>query len=174
MNISRAIAVAALMICALPAQAQAPIDVCFRPGPVACDDMIVKEILSAKISVLVQAYRFTNKEIAAALIAAKKRKVDVRVIMDAGQRSEKYSSLDFLVHSGIPTMIADTPGGLQHNKVIVIDDKSVITGSYNFTKSAETRNAENMLIIRDQATIAKYRANWINQWNTSMPYARRN
>lgn len=169
----RSAAVAALILCALPAHAQAPIDVCFRPGPVACDDMIVREILAAKTSVLVQAYSFTNKDIAAALVAAKKRRVDVRVIMDAGQRSEKYSSLDFLVHSGIPTGLAETPGGLQHNKVIIVDDRAVITGSYNFTKSAETRNAENLLIIRDAPTISKYRANWINQWSTSKPYAAR-
>lgn len=173
MMIVKSVVIAAALFVAVPALAQAPIDVCFRPGPRACDNVIVDHLSSAKKTVLVQAYSFTHKEIAAALVAAKKRGVDVRAILDAGQRSERYSSLDFLANSGIPTSVVEMPGHF-HNKSIVIDDQVVITGSYNFTTSAETRNAENVLFIRDASLAAKYRGNWIDNWKLSKPYARRN
>jgi phosphatidylserine/phosphatidylglycerophosphate/cardiolipin synthase-like enzyme len=60
---------------------------------------------------------------------------------------------------GIPTWI-DARHAIAHNKVMVIDGATVITGSFNFTKAAEEHNAENMLVIRDEALAAKYTANW--------------
>lgn len=60
----------------------------------------------------------------------------VEVILDKSQRTEKYSSADLLAHAGIPTYI-DTKHQIAHNKIIIIDTKRVLTGSFNFTKNAE-------------------------------------
>ncbi len=119
----------------------------------------MREIDAAKTTILVQAYSFTSAPIAKALVEAHKRGVDVRVILDKSQRTEKYSEADFLHNVGIPTWI-DAKHAIAHNKVIVIDGETVITGSFNFTKAAEEHNAENMLVIRDSALAAKYAANW--------------
>ena len=132
---------------------------------------MVRELDAAKATVLVQAYSFTSAPIAKALVDAHKRGVKVEVILDKSQRTEKYSEADFLAqHAGIPTAI-DAQHAIAHNKVMIIDDETVITGSFNFTKAAEENNAENLLVIRDQALAAKYTANWKAHAEHSEVYA---
>jgi phosphatidylserine/phosphatidylglycerophosphate/cardiolipin synthase-like enzyme len=124
-----------------------------------CTEAVVDALNQATNSVLVQAYSFTSAPIAKAIVDAHRRHVQVTVILDKSQRTEKYSSADFLRNSGVATFI-DSAHAIAHNKVMVIDDGTVITGSFNFTKAAEENNAENLLIVRDAALAAKYRANW--------------
>ena len=135
-----------------------------------CTGAIIKELDRANTSVLVQAYSFTSAPIAKALRNAHKRGVKVEVILDKSQRTQKYSSADFLANSGIPTMI-DAEHAIAHNKVMVIDGEVVITGSFNFTRAAEERNAENLLVIRDKALAAKYLKNWQEHAQHSEVYA---
>jgi len=124
-----------------------------------CTDAIVESLADARKTVLVQAYSFTSARIARALIDAKGRGVDVRAILDKSQAGQRYSSADFLANSGVPTKI-DRAHAIAHNKVMVIDGETVITGSFNFTKAAESHNAENLLIMRDKELAARYTANW--------------
>ena len=124
-----------------------------------CTEAVVETLSKAKASVLVQAYSFTSAPIAEALVNAKKRGVRVQVILDDSQRTEKYSSATFLLHAGVPTLI-DPKHAIAHNKVMVIDGHIVITGSFNFTKSAEESNAENLLVINDAEMARKYIENW--------------
>jgi len=152
-----------LISCVLPfhSEAQSPSpswSVYFSPTG-GCTEAIIKELNQAKISILVQAYSFTSAPIAKALLNAHKRGVKVEVILDKSQRKEKYSSADFLANSGIPTLI-DADHAITHNKVMIIDGEVVITGSFNFTKAAEEKNAENLLVIRDKALAEKYIENW--------------
>jgi phosphatidylserine/phosphatidylglycerophosphate/cardiolipin synthase-like enzyme len=143
-----------------PPQAQAlpPIEVYFSPKG-GCTEAVVKEIDAAQTTILVQAYSFTSVPIAKALVDAHKRGVKIQVILDKSQRTEKYSSADFVQHAGIPIRI-DDKHAIAHNKVMVIDGQIVITGSFNFTKAAEESNAENLLVIRDKEIADKYAANW--------------
>jgi phosphatidylserine/phosphatidylglycerophosphate/cardiolipin synthase-like enzyme len=125
-----------------------------------CTDAVISALGTAKKTILVQAYSFTSAPIAEALVEAKKRGVDVQVILDKSQRTEKYSGATFLANSGIPVFI-DADHKIAHNKVMVIDGQTVITGSFNFTKSAETGNAENVLLILHAPELAmKYTENW--------------
>jgi phosphatidylserine/phosphatidylglycerophosphate/cardiolipin synthase-like enzyme len=105
-----------------------PIQVFFSPKG-GCTEAVVKELSAAKTSVLVQAYSFTSTPIAKALLEAHKRGVQVQVILDKSQRTEKYSEADFLVNVGIPTRI-DAQHAIAHNKIMVIDGATVITGSF--------------------------------------------
>ena len=146
-------------------------EVYFSPNG-GCTDAIVKALGDAKTSVLVQAYSFTSAPIAKALVDAHKRGVDVQVILDKSQRSEKYSSADFVAHAGIPTYI-DAKHKIAHNKIMVIDGQVVITGSFNFTKSAESENAENLLIINSTDLAVKYTKNWQEHLGHSERYAGR-
>lgn len=75
--------------------------------------------------------------------------MDVKVILDRSNRSDRHSQLSYLKSSVIPFKI-DEPSGIAHNKVIIIDESKVITGSYNFSKAAYTRNTENVLILSDK------------------------
>jgi phosphatidylserine/phosphatidylglycerophosphate/cardiolipin synthase-like enzyme len=145
--------------------------VCFTPGT-NCTERIVNAIGEAKTSILVQAYSFTSAPIAKALLDAHRRGVRVEVILDKSQRSEKYSAADFLANQGVPTMI-DAEHAISHNKVMIIDNELVITGSFNFTKAAQKKNAENVLIIRDKALADQYSQNWQVHAQHSQPYVGR-
>lgn len=134
------------------------VQTCFTPGE-NCTAEIVTEISRAQHSVLVQAYSFTSAPIAKALVDAKKRGVDVRAILDKSQRTEKYSGADFLANSGVLVRIDDRHA-IAHNKVMVIDGETVITGSFNFTKAAQEKNAENLLVLHDRGPAARYAENW--------------
>ena len=133
---------------------------------------IVRELNQARQSVYVQAYSFTSAPIARALLRAQQRGVAVAAILDKSQQTEKYSAADFLAHAGIQTMI-DSAHAIAHNKVMVIDEQTVITGSFNFTRAAEEKNAENLLVIRDARLAARYLANWREHAAHSQVYAGR-
>jgi phosphatidylserine/phosphatidylglycerophosphate/cardiolipin synthase-like enzyme len=125
-----------------------------------CTQAVVDALNGAKKTILVQAYSFTSAPIAKALAEAKHRGVDVRVILDKSQRTERYSGATYLVNEGIPTFI-DAAHKIAHNKVMVIDGQTVITGSFNFTKAAESGNAENVLLILHAPELAaRYTAHW--------------
>jgi len=104
---------------------------------------------------LVQAYSFTSEPIAQALIEAhNKWGVKVEVVLDNRCPTEKGSKTDKVAKSGIPTWI-DREHPKAHNKIIIIDGKTVITGSFNFSKVAEEENAENLLIIKNQPELVR-------------------
>ena len=124
-----------------------------------CTEAVVEQLTKAKSNVLVQAYSFTSEPIAKALVDAHKRGVHVEVILDKSQRTEKYSEADFIAHAGIRTLI-DAKHAIAHNKIMVIDGDTVITGSFNFTKAAEERNAENLLVIEHSVLVKQYTDNW--------------
>ena len=124
-----------------------------------CTEAIIRELNKAKSTVLVQAYTFTSAPIAKALLNAHRKGVKVEVILDKSQRTQKYSSATFLYNQGIPVKI-DAQHAIAHNKVMIIDGETVITGSFNFTKAAEENNAENLLVIRDRKLASAYTKNW--------------
>jgi phospholipase D len=140
-------------------------EVCFTPGG-NCTDLIIDAINSAKKELLVQAYSFTSAPIAKAVVEAQKRGISVRVILDKSQFSAKYSSAKFLENQRIPVWEDDTVA-IAHNKVMIIDDNIVITGSFNFTKAAQSKNAENLLIVYDKNFALKYKNNWFNRMKVS-------
>jgi len=127
-------------------KATGTIDTYFSPRGGATE-AIVKEINAAKSEILVQAYSFTSKPIAKALVDARKKGIKVEAVLDKSQRREKYTSADFVAHAGIPTYIDDNHA-IAHNKIMIIDRATLITGSFNFTKAAEEKNAENLLVIK--------------------------
>jgi len=169
---------ASTLFATLPAYAEdhgpfhpASVDVYFSPKGGATE-ACVDAIAAAKKTIHVQAYSFTSAPIAAALVAAKKRGVTVAVILDKSQKTANYSEADFVAHAGIATFI-DAKHAIAHNKIIIIDGAVVITGSFNFTKAAESSNAENLLVIRDPKMAARYLTNWAEHKAHSESYAGR-
>ena len=109
--------------------------------------------------VLVAAYSFTSQPITNALVAAKKRGVDVRLLVDKGQEKNRYSGWKACVLVGIPTYF-DVTHRIQHNKYIVFGQRGVCFGSFNFSNSAEHYNAENNIIVWSPSLAQKYAENW--------------
>jgi len=136
-----------------------PAQVYFSPKG-GCTNAIVKEIDKATLEVLVQAYSFTSKPIAQALVNAKKRAVNVEAILDKSQKTAKYTSASFLANMRIPTYI-DSSHAIAHNKIIIIDKETVITGSFNFSSAAEEKNAENLIIIKSKDLAGIYIDNFL-------------
>jgi phosphatidylserine/phosphatidylglycerophosphate/cardiolipin synthase-like enzyme len=152
-------------------KAAGTIEVAFSPKGGGAD-AIIKAIGEAKKTIRVQAYSFTNADIAKALLDASKKGVDVKVVLDSSQETEKYSSATFLDNNKIPLRI-DHDFAIAHSKVMIIDEENVITGSFNFTKAAEERNGENVLILRGNKELAAlYLKNWQWRWDASAAYKR--
>jgi phosphatidylserine/phosphatidylglycerophosphate/cardiolipin synthase-like enzyme len=117
-----------------------------------------------------QAYSFTNTEIAAALAAAHDRGVKVRAIFDKDATGDKYSGATYCSHHNI-ACFTDGEHPIAHNKVIILDGQTVITGSFNFTKQAERSNAENLLILTGKRRLAAaYQKNFDEHFEHSKKY----
>jgi phosphatidylserine/phosphatidylglycerophosphate/cardiolipin synthase-like enzyme len=135
------------------------VSVCFSPKG-GCTDAVVRELKAARREVLVQAYSFSSKAISQALVDAKLRGLKVEILLDRSNEKEAYSDLPFLAEQGLTPLI-DAEHAIAHNKVMVLDGRTVITGSFNFTHQAEAENAENLLVIKGHPDLARaYRDNF--------------
>ena len=125
-----------------------------------CPDTVLRELKAARREVLVQAYSFSSKPIAEALVDARMRGLKVEILLDRSNEQETYSDLKFFVDQGL-TPLVDAQHAIAHNKVMVIDHKTVVTGSFNFTHQAEAENAENLVVIKGHPELVRaYVANF--------------
>lgn len=158
----------------VPLAAQGTVQAAFAPWD-NIEGLVTGAIEEASKQVLVQAYLFSSKPIAGALIRASQRGVQVRVLADAEQHAKLESSkLGMLAKAGVPVWL-ETAYQAAHNKIIVIDAGTrhpvVITGSYNFTWAAQHKNAENVLILRDSPALAgQYALNWERHRQDASPF----
>ncbi|WP_339046869.1 phospholipase D family protein [Candidatus Mesenet endosymbiont of Phosphuga atrata] len=145
------------------------VKICFTPGQ-NCTEEIVNMLNNAKNSILLQAYQFTSEPIVNGVIEAKRRGIEIQVILDKSQVKHKYSMVVVreLLSNKIPVWIDSKPA-IAHNKVMVIDNHKVITGSFNFTAAAQKRNTENLLAIDDAEVAKKYTENWYKRKKQSKP-----
>jgi phosphatidylserine/phosphatidylglycerophosphate/cardiolipin synthase-like enzyme len=145
---------------------KAECSICFTPGN-PCTQKIIERIKEAKQEILVQAFSFTSTEIAQALIQAHEKGVKVNVIVDRTQ--EDTVLMIQLAQANIPVFI-DKPPGIAHNKVMIIDNFIVLTGSFNFTKAAQIRNVENSICIRNNNIAKQYKTQWEKRLALSYQY----
>ncbi|ADY73233.1 phospholipase D/Transphosphatidylase [Desulfurobacterium thermolithotrophum DSM 11699] len=131
-----------------------------------CTSAIISEIEHARDYIDVAVFSFTSKPIARALIKAHKKGVKVRVIIDQGTARARNCVGPILEAEGIPVRYKrGSGGGLMHNKYAVIDGKTLITGSFNWTRSAEKRNDENLVVIKNANEVIKaYKDNFEKLW----------
>lgn len=157
-----------------PIAARGSLQAAFSPEE-DVEGLIVDAIAHARAQVLVQAYLLTSKKIASALVAAKRRGIDVRVLADAAQHARTSSSkLAELADAGIGVWL-ETKYENAHNKIILVDagrpQATTITGSFNFTWTAQHKNAENVLVARNNpALAARYALNWERHRQEAEPY----
>ena len=129
------------------------------------ESIIIKNIDHAKEFINIAMYTFTDREIAQAIIKAKDRGVDIKIYLDYSQVNAEYSKSRYFVNNAIKDIRISSNNYIMHNKFAVIDNKIVITGSYNWTASAGERNDENLLVIDDENIVKKYQNQFNNLWN---------
>jgi phosphatidylserine/phosphatidylglycerophosphate/cardiolipin synthase-like enzyme len=132
-----------------------------------CTATVVSDIAGAKQSVYVQAYLITSQPIATALAEARGRGVEVRVILDAKGAKMQGSRYLWLLSKNVPTTL-DSRHPIAHNKVMIIDHRLTITGSFNFTAQAENENAENLLEVENGPLAQEYENNFRLHANHSL------
>lgn len=132
---------------------------------------IVHAIEQESHQIHVAAYSFTSAPIAQALIAAHRRGVPIHVILDSSQLTEQYTSATFLAHAGIPVLI-DAAHAIAHSKYIILGHDRIITGSFNFTRAAEEKNSENLLVIQNEPLATQYLMNWQQHAKHATAYPR--
>ena len=126
--------------------------------------VIIKNINAAEEFISVAMYTFTDIEISKAILEARDRGIDIKILLDRSQVKAKYSRSRYFVKNGIEVRISSN-SYIMHNKFAVIDNEVVITGSYNWTASAGKRNDENLLVIDDNYIVERYQDQFNNLWD---------
>ena len=128
-----------------------------------CALRVISWINRANSSIDLAIYSFTHDDISRALINAYNKGVKVRVIMEE-RNVDKYSEYGKLVKAGIPVKL-DENSALMHNKFMIIDGKVVLTGSFNYTNSADKRNDENLVVIASPQVAESYEEEFNEMWS---------
>lgn len=131
-----------------------------------CENAIIEWISRANRSIHILIYSFTLDSISDAIISAYKRGIDVKIVFEQEQITQ-YSEYWKLKEAGVPVRNDTNPYSM-HNKVMIVDEEIVITGSYNWSSSAENRNNENMIIIRSREIAEIYEREFEKIWEKSV------
>ena len=130
-------------------------------------EVVLGAINNARQSIDVAAYSFTSKPVATALAGANRRGVAVRVVADEKANSDRYTAVTYLINQGVPVHL-NGRYAIMHNKVMIADGSTVQTGSFNYTASADSRNAENSIVLRGVPQIAaQYEKEFNRLWAES-------
>jgi phosphatidylserine/phosphatidylglycerophosphate/cardiolipin synthase-like enzyme len=128
-----------------------------------CANELVKRIDSAKESMYIAIYSFTQDDIASAVLRAKERGVEIRIVFDYDQSKNDSSVDEKLIEAGIPVKRLDG-SGYMHNKFTIIDGSIVSTGSFNYSKNANEKNNENLLFIKNSDLASLYKSDFDLLW----------
>lgn len=129
-----------------------------------CEPIVLEGIEKARESIYIAAYAFTRTRIAAALVQAHQRGVRIEMKMDVNQADYVGAQrlIEYLRNAGIPITLIHTAGdySAMHNKFMVFDMRWVVTGSYNFTTTAQVSNWENLVWLDSPDMAEQYKQAW--------------
>jgi phosphatidylserine/phosphatidylglycerophosphate/cardiolipin synthase-like enzyme len=163
---------AAPSFAATPLPPGASFDAAFSPRGGGLE-LVLSTIKAAQKTIRVAAYSFTSKPIATALVDAHRRGVDVRVVADKNGNFSRYTATTFLANQGVPVRLNGSYA-IHHHKFMVIDGQTLQTGSFNYSKAAEEKNAENVLVVHSAPELAgKYAAEWERLWSEGQDVGKR-
>ncbi|MBN2454432.1 hypothetical protein JXB11_02705 [Candidatus Woesearchaeota archaeon] len=129
-----------------------------------CAEIIAEELSGAEEEVVFASYTLTHPLIATELILSHHNGVEVRGIIEKNNINSRYSQYQRLLEQGV-NVKHDSNSALMHHKFFVIDKKTVITGSFNPTKSADSVNDDNLIVIRDSRIAVKYANEFDRMWH---------
>lgn len=148
------------------------IESAFSPAAGA-EQLVLKVINNAESSLRLAAYSFTSANIVRALIKAKRRGVDVKVLVDErGNRGKaNHAVLNLLVNADIPTRTVSN-FAIHHDKYIISDERNLQTGSFNYSAAAAKSNSENVIVVWNQSELASaYQRHWNSRWIKATDYS---
>ena len=157
---------AALIFATGSTMAAASIDAGFSPEGSA-QQLVLRTLDDAHESIRLMGYSFTSPEVVKSLVNARRRGVDVRVVIDQnGNRSKaSIAAMNVVVNAGIP-LRTNGQYKIMHDKVIITDGQNVELGSFNYSRSAAESNSENALVVREVPALAQtYLAHWQSRWD---------
>jgi phosphatidylserine/phosphatidylglycerophosphate/cardiolipin synthase-like enzyme len=160
-----------LLLCACLPCFAGDVDIGFSPNAGA-EQLVLDTIASARQSIRMAAYSFTSPKVMHRLLDAKKRGVDIRIVVDEkGNRSKaSQAAMNLIVNAGIP-LRTTSRYKIHHDKYIIVDGETVETGSFNYSKSAAASNSENVIVIRNNPAIAeKYLKHWQSRWDEGIDW----
>ena len=153
------------------APATAEIESAFSPDG-AAERLVLKTINSANTTLRIAAYSFTSPKIVQAILSAKKRGVDVQVVVDDSNTKSKSgtAALNLLANADIPTRV-NSKYAIHHDKYIIVDRKHVQTGSFNYSKAAAESNSENVIVVwHNKDVAASYLRHWESRYSQGSRY----
>lgn len=141
---------------------------CFSPGD-SCLNRIVGLLRTARQNVDICVFTITDDRITSEILDTHSRKVAVRVITDNDKANDKGSDADRLARAGVPVRI-DRTSNHMHHKFALFDDARLLTGSYNWTRSAASYNEENLIVTGDQRLVGPFRQEFDKLWDACDPF----
>ncbi len=149
-------------------QANTKTNLYFSPGT-DCLNAIIKQLNSAKKKVDICVFTISDNRITGSIVDCEIRGVKVKVLSDNDKLFDKGSDIDYLVRKGVEVRVDKTSAHM-HHKFAVIDDSIAITGSYNWTRSAEKYNHENIIVTNDKTIVKSYSKEFKKLWNEMKMY----
>jgi len=140
----------------------------FSPGN-SCRNTIIQKIKSAKDSVKICVFTISDDQISQEIIACHKRGISVKIITDNDKCFDLGSDIEFIEKKGVPVKIDSSPNHM-HHKFCIIDKTTLITGSYNWTRSAAERNQENILVTTEKEVTKSYVREFEKLWDNLTHY----
>lgn len=137
-------------------------DVYFSPGE-ACRSVIINQLSQAIRDVKICVFTISDDQITDAIITTHKKGVQIQVITDNDKMEDEGSDIEQLADEGIPVKIDNTPNHM-HHKFMVVDERALLTGSYNWTRSAARYNHENILLTKETPVIRSYLKEFSQLW----------
>ncbi len=149
---------------------QQKIETCFTPAE-ACDEQLIHFINKSQKTLDIAIYSITHPAIAAAILDAQKRGVEIRMVADRVQAAGNSSLVDELLSAGIPLKIGNTGRAIMHHKFSIVDKRGLQTGSFNYTKGASFENSENQIYIYDRDVIERFQKDFDTLWSNGVQRA---
>jgi len=140
----------------------------FSPGE-ACRSIITSQINNAVQNLRICVFTISDDVLTNAIATAHKKGITVQIITDNDKLSDEGSDIQYLSDLGIPVKIDSTPNHM-HHKFMVIDECALLTGSYNWTRSAALYNHENVLLTTEGGIIRSYLKEFGQLWKTMIEY----
>jgi len=140
----------------------------FSPGE-SCRNAIISEIKNAKQELKICVFTISDDQISRAILDAHKRSVAVSIITDNDKAHDMGSDIDMLSKSGILVKM-DMSTNHMHHKFMIADERSVITGSYNWTNSAARFNQENIIVTRESVAVSSFINEYDRLWEIMTEY----
>ncbi|MBX2970469.1 MAG: DUF1669 domain-containing protein [Cyclobacteriaceae bacterium] len=137
-------------------------DVYFSPGE-SCRSVIINQLNQAIRDVKICVFTISDDQITDAIITTHKKGIQIQVITDNDKMEDEGSDIEQLADEGIPVKIDNTPNHM-HHKFMVVDERALLTGSYNWTRSAARYNHENILLTKEAPVIRSYLKEFSQLW----------